>query len=210
MGSALKKSVYASEQLRPDVATAREQWRAEQPILSRHRLIFLDETGVTTNMVRRYGRAPRGKRVVGYAPNGHWKITTFLAGLTSDGIVAPVIDEPMNRTIFTEYVRQFLVPELRAGDIVILDNLSSHKGPEAIALVEERGAKCSSCRPIAPISTQSKWPSQSSKASCEKPQNESAIPCGAVSDHSRTTSQNTNVKTTCVMLDMIPYDHKPL
>jgi transposase len=113
-------------------------------------LIFLDETGVTTNMVRRYGRAPRGKRVVGYAPNGHWKITTFLSGLTSDGIVAPVIDEPMNRTIFTEYVRQFLVPELRAGDIVILDNLSSHKGPEAIALVEERGAKMLFLPPYSP------------------------------------------------------------
>jgi transposase len=140
--SASKKSVHASEQLRPDIAAARIAWQAKQPLLARHRLVFLDETGVTTNMVRRYGRAPRGQRVKGYAPNGHWKITTFIAGLSPDGIVAPfVIDQPMNRAIFTQYVRQVLVPELRPGDIVILDNLSSHKGTEAIALVEERGAQ---------------------------------------------------------------------
>jgi len=112
-----------------------------QPLLAAKRLIFLDETGVTTNMVRRYGRAPRGQRVRGYAPAGHWKITTFLAGLTGEGIVAPfVVDQPMNRAIFTQYVRQFLVPELQPGDIVILDNLSSHKGGEATALVEACGA----------------------------------------------------------------------
>lgn len=150
-GISFKKSVHASEQLRPDVVEAREQWRACQPILTRHRLIFIDETGVTTNMTRRYGRAPRGQRVKGYAPNGHWKITTFVAGLTPDGIVAPlVIDEPMNRTIFTQYVRQFLVPELRPGDIVILDNLSSHKGSEAIALVEECDAKMLFLPPYSP------------------------------------------------------------
>jgi transposase len=102
-------------------------------------------------MVRSHGRAPRGQRVKGYAPNGHWKITTFVAGLTPDGIVAPlVIDEPMNRTIFTEYVRQFLVPELQPGDIVILDNLSSHKGAEAIALVEARGAEILFLPPYSP------------------------------------------------------------
>ena len=113
-----------------------------QPVLAQHRLIFIDETGVTTNMVRRYARAPRGQRALGYAPNGHWKMTTFVAGLSPDGIVAPfVIGRPMNRAIFTQYVRQVLAPELRPGDIVILDNLSSHKGPEAMRLVEEQGAK---------------------------------------------------------------------
>ena len=122
-----------------------------QPALSAKRLIFLDETGVTTSMVRRYGRAPRGKRVRGYAPAGHWKITTFLAGLARDGIVAPfVIDEPMNRAIFTQYVRQYLVPELRPGDVVILDNLSSHKGAEVAALVEACGAKLLFLPPYSP------------------------------------------------------------
>lgn len=122
-----------------------------QPTLSARRLIFLDETGVTTNMVRRYGRSPRGKRVRGYAPAGHWKVTTFLAGLASDGIVAPfVIDEPMNRAIFTQYIRQYLVPQLKQGDVVILDNLSSHKGAEAAALVEACGATLLFLPPYSP------------------------------------------------------------
>ncbi|MDR6790359.1 transposase [Sphingomonas sp. BE138] len=122
-----------------------------QSVLSARRLIFLDETGVTTNMVRRYGRSPRGKRVRGHAPAGHWKITTFLAGLTSGGIVAPfVVDEPMNRAIFTQYVRQYLVPELNPGDVVILDNLSSHKGAEAAALVEACGATLLFLPPYSP------------------------------------------------------------
>jgi transposase len=143
--------VHASEQLRPDVVIARKAWRAMQPSIAARRLIFLDETGVTTNMVRRYGRAPRGRRVRGYAPAGHWKITTFLAGLTLDGLVAPlVIDQPMNREIFTQYIRQFLVPELRPGDIVILDNLSSHKGAEAAALVDACGAKLLFLPPYSP------------------------------------------------------------
>ena len=112
-----------------------------QPQLAAGRLIFIDETGVTTNMVRRYGWGPKGKRIRGYTPGGHWKITTFVAGLAPEGIVAPfVIDEPMNRKIFTAYVARFLVPELRPGDVVIMDNLSSHKGPEVAALIEAAGA----------------------------------------------------------------------
>ena len=89
--------------------------------------------------------------VRGYATAGHWKITTFLAGLTSDGIVAPfVVDEPMNRAIFTQYVRQYLVPELDPGDVVILDNLSSHKGAEAAALVGACGATLLFLPPYSP------------------------------------------------------------
>jgi transposase len=112
-----------------------------QPQLATGRLIFIDETGVTTNMVRRYAWGPKGKRIRSYTPGGHWKITTFVAGLAPEGIVAPfVIGEPMNRRIFTAYVAKFLVPELRSGDVVIMDNLSSHKGPEVAALVEAAGA----------------------------------------------------------------------
>ena len=102
-------------------------------------------------MVRTYGRAPRGQRVKGYAPHGHWKVTTFVAGLCNDGWVAPfVIDQPMNRAIFNQYVEQVLVPELRAGDIVILDNLSSHKGEKAANLIAERGAKLLFLPPYSP------------------------------------------------------------
>ena len=133
------------------MALAREQWRAAQPDLAKRRLIFLDETGVTTNMVRRYARGPRGQRVKGYAPHGHWRVSTFIAGLAPEGIIAPfVIDQPMNGEIFTQYVRQYLVPELRPGDIVILDNLSSHKGGEATRLVEACGATMIFLPPYSP------------------------------------------------------------
>lgn len=143
--------MHAAEQLRPDVALARENWRERQGLLSTRRLIFIDETGAATNMVRRYGRSPRGERVKGYAPNGHWKVTTFVAGLTADGIIAPlVVDQPMNRAIFTQFVRQFLAPQLAPGDIVIMDNLSSHKGVEVSALIKARGAQLLFLPPYSP------------------------------------------------------------
>jgi transposase len=143
--------VHAAEQLRPDVALARREWRERQGRLARHRLIFIDETGAATNMVRRYGRSPRGERVTGYAPNGHWKTTTFVAGLTSQGLIAPlVVDAPMNRAIFTQYVRQFLARELKSGDIVILDNLSSHKNADVQAAIAARGATLLFLPPYSP------------------------------------------------------------
>jgi len=143
--------VHAAEQLRADVVLARHVWRERQPVLALKRLIFIDETGAATNMVRRYGRSPRGQRVKGYAPNGHWKTTTFLAGLTSSGIIAPlVVDAPMNRAIFTQYVRQFLAPHLNPGDIIIMDNLSSHKGVEVEAVIATRGATLLFLPPYSP------------------------------------------------------------
>jgi transposase len=132
------------------VAEAREQWRKGQPELQ-SRLIFLDETGARTDMVRRHAWAPVGERALGHAPGGHWKTTTFLAGLTAEGLIAPfVIDGPMDRAIFTEYVRQVLAPELRAGDIVILDNLPGHKGEEAAELIAGCGAQLLFLPPYSP------------------------------------------------------------
>src|SRR3546814_17968916 len=91
-------------------------------------------------MIRRYGRAPRGQRVRGYAPAGHWKISTFIAGLAPDGIIAPfVVDQPMNRAIFSQYVRQSLAHQLKPAYTVLLDNPSSHKDDYAAALTAERG-----------------------------------------------------------------------
>jgi DDE superfamily endonuclease len=92
------------------------------------RLVFLDETGTATNMARRYGRSRRGERLVGAVPHGHWKTTTFIAGLKQSGIVAPlVLDGPMTGPAFRAYVEQFLVPALAPGDVVVLDNLPAHK-----------------------------------------------------------------------------------
>lgn len=134
--------MHASEQERPDVAAARAAWIATQLDLDPARLVFLDETGTSTNMARLRGRAKRGRRVVGRVPWGHWKILTFLAGLRQDGITAPfVIDSPMTRAIFVEYLRQCLVPALRPGDIVVMDNLPAHKGAMVQQIIEAAGAE---------------------------------------------------------------------
>jgi hypothetical protein len=127
--SASKKSLHASEQDRPDVARRRTQWRKYQGRLDPSRLVFIDETWAKTNMTRTHGRAPRGKRLVAKVPHGRWRTLTFLAALRRDRIDAPcVIDGPINGESFFAYVEQVLVPALKPGDIVIIDNLGSHKG----------------------------------------------------------------------------------
>ncbi len=138
--SAIKKTVLADEQKRPDVAASRRKWKAEQHRLDPERLIFVDETWAKTNMVRSHGRCPKGERLAGSAPFGHWRTTTFVAGLRYDGIIAPlVMDCPMNGLIFQMYVRECLAPELRRGDTVIMDNLGSHKSRAVRdAIMEQR------------------------------------------------------------------------
>ncbi len=103
--------------------------------------MFIDETCTKTNMVRLYGRAPRGERLIDTSPHGHWKTSTFLAGLREDGLVAPaVFDGPINGDRFLAYVEQVLVPTLTAGDTVVMDNLSSHKKPAVLRAIEAAGA----------------------------------------------------------------------
>lgn len=93
-------------------------------------------------MARLYGRAPRGQRLIGRVPHGHWQTSTFLAALRHDAITAPcVIDGPINGELFGNWVEQFLLPTLTPGDIVIMDNLGSHKGPAVQAAIEAAGAK---------------------------------------------------------------------
>jgi DDE superfamily endonuclease len=102
-----------------------------------HRLVFLDETGTTTKMTRLRGRTRRGARLKAQAPFGHWLTQTFIAGLRRDGLTAPwVVDQPMNRKIFDTYVETQLAPTLQPGDVVILDNLPSHKSAKAEALLK--------------------------------------------------------------------------
>ena len=125
---AQKKVLKAAEQHRPDVVLRRDAWRVQQAGLNPEKLVFLDETWVKTNMTRQRGRAPCGARLVAYAPHGHWKTTTFLAGLRVSGITAPlVIDGTLNGELFLRYIEQHLAPTLTAGDIVIMDNLAAHK-----------------------------------------------------------------------------------
>lgn len=113
--------------------------------------MFIDETWASTNMARRYGRAPRGERLRAAIPHGHWKTTTFIAGLRNSGMVAPmVLDGPINGELFQAYVEQVLVPELRRGDIVIMDNLGSHKGAAVRAAIEAVGAALLYLPPYSP------------------------------------------------------------
>ena len=109
--------------------------------LDPRRLVCLDEGGATTKMTRRFGRSPRGERCVAAIPHGHWKTTTFTAGLRTDGLVAPMLlDGPMDGTAFEAYLHQVLIPVLRPGEIVIMDNLPAHKGPGVRKAIEDAGA----------------------------------------------------------------------
>jgi transposase len=109
--------------------------------LEAHRLVFVDETGTTTKMVRTRGRCAKSQRLKGQAPFGHWKTQTFIAGLRRGALTAPfVVDQPMNRRIFDVWVRTQLVPTLSKGDVVILDNLAAHKSAAAEQAIRERGA----------------------------------------------------------------------
>ena len=129
----------------------RQAWFDGQPDLDPDRLVFIDETWASTNMARRHGRAPRGQRLRVGVPHGHWKTTTFVAGLRNSGIVAPfVLDGPINRNAFEAYVEKVLVPELRRGDIVVMDNLSSHKGPRIRQMIEAAGGSLLYLPPYSP------------------------------------------------------------
>jgi transposase len=141
-GITFKKTLRASEQDRPDIARRRTRWKAHQGRLDPKRLVFIDETWAKTNMTRRHGRCSRGARLVAKLPQGRWRTLTFLAALRHDRITAPcVIDGPINGTSFRAYVEQFLVPTLRCGDVVVMDNLGSHKGKPVRRLIRAAGAK---------------------------------------------------------------------
>lgn len=126
------------------MALKRRVWRRlRQPFMAKHleRLVFLDETWLKTNMVKTTGWAPVGERLVDHAPFGHWNTQTFIAALRHDRLDAPwIMPGAINRTLFEAYVETQLAPTLRAGDVVILDNLSSHKGPKAARMLREVGA----------------------------------------------------------------------
>jgi transposase len=126
-------------------------WRAGQTALDPSRLVFIDETGTNTKMARLRGRCPRGEPLVAAVPHGHWKTMTFVAGLQHDGITAPfVIDRPMNGAIFKLWVTRCLVPTLKPDDIVIMDNLSSHKVTGVREAIEAAGAELAYLPPYSP------------------------------------------------------------
>jgi len=132
----------ASERDRPDVARHRARWQRHQGKIDPCRLVFLDETWTKTNMAPLRGWAPRGQRLIAKVPQGKWKTMTFLAALRHDGIDAPwLLDGPINGERFRTYVEKVLLPTLKPGDIVIMDNLGSHKGKAVRQAIRAAGAK---------------------------------------------------------------------
>ena len=123
------------------VAAARVAWHAAAPTWDVAHLVFLDETGITTNLLRRYGRAPRGARVHDHAPCGRRQTSTFLAALRVTGLTAPgVFDGAIDGESFRAYIEQILVPTLQPGDIVIADNLWAHKVAGIRRAIQAAGA----------------------------------------------------------------------
>ena len=133
------------------MAQARQRWKDDQGLLDPARLVFIDETGTSTAMVRLRGRCRSGERLIGRVPHGHWKTSTFVAGLRCDALTAPfVVDAPMNGAIFRAYLEQCLVPTLRPGDTVIMDNLPAHKTVAVRAIIEAAGARLLYLPPYSP------------------------------------------------------------
>jgi transposase len=133
------------------VKKRREEWQAEQPTLDSGSYVFIDETWASTNMARAHGRCPRGERLVMAVPHGHWKTTTFVVGLRATGLIAPtVVDGPMTGDVFVAYVRQQLAPALKAGDVVVMDNLSSHKRAAVREAIAAAGAELRLLPPYSP------------------------------------------------------------
>ncbi len=133
-----KKSLIATEQ----DPVARAAWWEGMAAIPTERLIFVDETGTHTRMTPRYARAPRGQRAYGHVPRNHTRNTTLVAALTLAGLDAPmVLDGAMDREAFVAWLRHFLVPTLRAGQVVVMDNLNVHKGAQVRQIIEERGCE---------------------------------------------------------------------
>ena len=147
------------------MAAHRDRWRVWQRDMDPASLVFLDgeedqpsvrwidgpTNGATTNMIRRYGWGPKGERLVDAAPHGHWRTTTFVAGLRSTGIIAPlVLDGPMTGEAFRAYVEQFLAPTLSPGDVVVMDNLAAHKVAGVREAIAAAGASVLYLPPYSP------------------------------------------------------------
>src|SRR5690554_261612 len=126
------------------------------PHLDPARLVFIDETWIKANMAPIRGWGPKGQPLKGFAPDGRWKTLTFLAALRSSALLAPcVIDGPINGALFRAYIEQFLVPNLSPGDIVVIDNLGSHRSRAVRHAIVQAGQSSHSCRPTPPTSTRS-------------------------------------------------------
>lgn len=136
-----KKTLKYAEQLEPEIEQERQEWAQRVHGIGRDRFVFVDETNAKTTMTRLYGRAPVGERVVEYVPDGRWESLTLVAALSLEGATAALTYEGgTDSTTMLSFVEQVLVPTLKPGQIVVLDNLSSHKNADVIAAIRAAGA----------------------------------------------------------------------
>jgi transposase len=150
-GATKKKSLHASEQDTAAGQLARSIWRHETSRIDPSKLIFLDESGVTTEMTRRYGRALDGKRVGEGTPGGHWRTLTVLGAVRQSGWIATMaIESPTDGDVFLAYLEQVLCPQLQPGDIVVMDNLMAHKVDGVRDLIQGAGAELRYLPPYSP------------------------------------------------------------
>lgn len=148
---AKKKTLIAAEQDRPDVAQQRVLWQASQEQIDPAKIVFIDETWAKTNMTRRYGRSSLGTRLLEKTPCGRWQMTTFLGALRVQGFVAPLtVEGAINGALFRAWVEQHLAPTLSRGDVVVMDNLSSHKVSGVRDAIEAAGAELRYLPPYSP------------------------------------------------------------
>jgi transposase len=146
-----KKTLVAAERKREDVVSRRAEWVKLYASIDTEKLVFIDETWAKTNMTPLWGWAEIGKRVIDHVPHGHWKTTTFLAALRHHGLTAPMVaDGAINGELFLAYVNQVLLQTLKKGDIVVLDNLSSHKVAGVKEAIESVGARVVYLPPYSP------------------------------------------------------------
>jgi transposase len=149
--AAEKKSLHAIERDSEENRKRREEFLERLQTIPPEKLIFIDESGVTTQMTRGYARASGGRRVHEATPGGHWKILTILSALSLGGLLATMtIEEATDGDIFLAYIEQVLGPKLRPGDVVVMDNLSAHKVAGIAELIQAAGAELLYLPPYSP------------------------------------------------------------
>jgi transposase len=150
-GFGLKKSLHASEQDTAEGVRRREQWRTETAGIDPKRFVFLDESGVTTDMTRLYGRARRGQRIHEGTPDGRWRTLTLLGAVGINGWQAVMtVESATDGDVFRAYLQQVLCPTLQPGQIVVMDNLAAHKVEGVRTLIEATGAELRYLPPYSP------------------------------------------------------------
>jgi transposase len=205
-----RRNLYATEQKRADVARARRRWMREQGMFDPARLVFIDETSTNTAMVRLRGRAPRGERLVDYAPRGAWKTITFVGGLRQRGMTAPfVIEGAMNGPMFLAYIKQCLVPTLNRGEIVLMDHLPVHKVVGVAEAIEAAGATLIYLPKYSPDLNPIELAFSKLKAHAKRPSTRSGASCvGSVA--LLPISAQKNAGTSFAMRAMFEPDRNPL